>query len=73
MNEKVYLSDDKANEIYEKLQQSVDANLKDALDSLKDVILSEVYSVLKSWTVQDAEPDLVKSDIKQSPILDNPV
>lgn len=73
MNEKVYLSDDKANEIYEKLQKSVDANLKDALDSLKNVILTEVYSVLKSWTVQETATDLVKSDIKQSPILDNPV
>lgn len=73
MNEKLYLSDDKANEIYEKLQQSVDANLKDALDSLKDVILSEVYSVLKSWTDQESKPDLVKSDINQTPILENPV
>lgn len=74
MNEKkLYLSDEQANQLFEKLKSSVDENLNEAVSSLKSVILSEVYSVLKAWTDKEQAADLVKSDIKEVDILEKPI
>lgn len=71
--EKLYLSDEQANQLFEKLKSSVDENLNEAVSSLKSVILSEVYSVLKAWTDKEQANDLVKSDIKEVDMLEKPI